>query len=960
MRRIYSLVLVLLVLSLHVFMCGFNYTFPTGNSSSHLSAFSGGGMPTDPGLHALFASRFPSGSQHIPDCFIRTLPNYPDFADAPGDLLCGAEKQVRLSYPNPADTLQIQMSQTRLLAAPELPAPRILLQEHRSLSGQITPLESSTDGIISGVVRDADTLEPLAGIIVSAYDHDFSAYDEQVTGEDGAYTLNLPPGEDYWVSANGTAAGYLHYSIYGASVAKNKTTIIDFQLQPPPYGLITGTVTDGENNAPVAGLWVDVWLKYDEYWLVLGGCSTDETGSYGIDIPVGEGYMVRFWDTDLGCDIKIIEGINMVEVDNVILNIQLPQPRLATISGIVTDADCSPIEDVQIYVYDETGFWDCVVTDISGHFTMQVPEGAGYTVYVFGLPLDFVNVAEKNIAVSSGENRVCDFQLAEPRYGTIRGTVTDTASGNSLSGVRISAYSDLYWGGLDAITDAQGKFNLEVPVDTGYYVFADGADKGYSYDYLYIDSVAEGQTVEADFQLIECGTIKGTVSSGKGALLGDVSIEITSKDNHFYIYTFTDSQGYFERLVPPGDDYKVIAMGYDQGFANEEKSNICVSLGQVSEVNFQLAELRYGTIRGTVTDTASGNSLSGVRISAYSDLYWGGLDAITDAQGKFNLEVPVDTGYYISADGEDKGYSYDSRSISSVAEGQTVEADFQLAKLRYGTISGTVKSAGGAPLVGATVSLGWYEETLTDAYGAYSFENVLAGYYDIVAYAPGYKFGLRHNILIEEEQVATINFELFEGITNDDFANREQLEGNPGQVIRANVGATTEPGEPDHADIKGGASVWWSWSAPGDGTVIFDTAGSNFDTILGAYSGTGVGNFTALAGNDDWRGFAYSNVAFPVEEGNVYHIAVDGWTGVSGLIVLSWEYGDYKHGDVNSSMKVDVADAILVLRHIVGLNTLDETCCLAADVNRDDDINVADAILILRYIVGLISALPVC
>ncbi len=63
-------------------------------------------------------------------------------------------------------------------------------------------------------------------------------------------------------------------------------------------------------------------------------------------------------------------------------------------------------------------------------------------------------------------------------------------------------------------------------------------------------------------------------------------------------------------------------------------------------------------------------------------------------------------------------------------------------------------------------------------------------------------------------------------------------------------------------------------------------------------------------------------------------------------------------GDVNGDGHIDVADAILILRHIVGLSTLTGIGLVAADVNIDGQVDVADAILILRYIVGLVPSLP--
>ncbi len=64
-------------------------------------------------------------------------------------------------------------------------------------------------------------------------------------------------------------------------------------------------------------------------------------------------------------------------------------------------------------------------------------------------------------------------------------------------------------------------------------------------------------------------------------------------------------------------------------------------------------------------------------------------------------------------------------------------------------------------------------------------------------------------------------------------------------------------------------------------------------------------------------------------------------------------------GDVNGDGNIDVADAILILRHIVGLVTLSGDGLEAADVNQDDQVDVADAILILRYVVGLVPSLPI-
>jgi hypothetical protein len=63
---------------------------------------------------------------------------------------------------------------------------------------------------------------------------------------------------------------------------------------------------------------------------------------------------------------------------------------------------------------------------------------------------------------------------------------------------------------------------------------------------------------------------------------------------------------------------------------------------------------------------------------------------------------------------------------------------------------------------------------------------------------------------------------------NDNFANRTLLSGLALNGQGSNIGATAEVGEPAQSGIAN--SVWWSWTAPNDGTFTIDTKNSNFDT----------------------------------------------------------------------------------------------------------------------------------
>jgi uncharacterized repeat protein (TIGR01451 family) len=104
-----------------------------------------------------------------------------------------------------------------------------------------------------------------------------------------------------------------------------------------------------------------------------------------------------------------------------------------------------------------------------------------------------------------------------------------------------------------------------------------------------------------------------------------------------------------------------------------------------------------------------------------------------------------------------------------------------------------------------------------------------------------------------------------------------------------NATASKETGEPDHAGVSGGTSVWWSWSPSSSGVATFDTHGSTFDTLLAVYSGTALNNLVSIAANDnDGSAGNASGVSFVAESGTTYQIAVDGVNGAAGKILLNW------------------------------------------------------------------------
>ena len=126
------------------------------------------------------------------------------------------------------------------------------------------------------------------------------------------------------------------------------------------------------------------------------------------------------------------------------------------------------------------------------------------------------------------------------------------------------------------------------------------------------------------------------------------------------------------------------------------------------------------------------------------------------------------------------------------------------------------------------------------------------------------------------------------GAGGSTFASRASISGASGRATGSNVGAGKEFGEPNHAGNSGGASVWWTWTAPATGEATFNTQSSDFDTLLAIYTGTSVSQLTLVGSNDDASGALQSEVSFVAQQGQTYQIAVDGYGGVTGAIVLNW------------------------------------------------------------------------
>ncbi len=125
---------------------------------------------------------------------------------------------------------------------------------------------------------------------------------------------------------------------------------------------------------------------------------------------------------------------------------------------------------------------------------------------------------------------------------------------------------------------------------------------------------------------------------------------------------------------------------------------------------------------------------------------------------------------------------------------------------------------------------------------------------------------------------------------NDQFVNAIELTGPTVSVSGSNVGATKpfgpngEPSIPPQSlGTFGGASVWWKWTATASGETTIDTEGSDFNTLLGVYTGTAVNQLALQASNNDFEANVWSRATFNAVGGTAYYIMVDGFRSGPGF-----------------------------------------------------------------------------
>ena len=142
---------------------------------------------------------------------------------------------------------------------------------------------------------------------------------------------------------------------------------------------------------------------------------------------------------------------------------------------------------------------------------------------------------------------------------------------------------------------------------------------------------------------------------------------------------------------------------------------------------------------------------------------------------------------------------------------------------------------------------------------------------------------------------------------NDDFAAALPIADAEGVVEGDGQGATLEPGE-SFGNLA--STVWYRWTAPGDGWWEFESSNGELGVL--AFTGDGVGDLRLVSG------FPESFARFPATAGGEYHIAVasQGVRAAAGPFDLAWTmtWPTADNDNTEAARTVDGAASGLALR----------------------------------------------
>lgn len=129
--------------------------------------------------------------------------------------------------------------------------------------------------------------------------------------------------------------------------------------------------------------------------------------------------------------------------------------------------------------------------------------------------------------------------------------------------------------------------------------------------------------------------------------------------------------------------------------------------------------------------------------------------------------------------------------------------------------------------------------------------------------------------------------------TNDDSGTATRISSLPSTTTVNTLAATINANDPVHSCTgrSDSATAWFVYTAGYTGTLVVNAQGSDYYTVLSAYSGTPSAS-TELACSANWTVSPRSQITIPVIQGQTYYLEASAWNlSGAGQLVLNLTQG---------------------------------------------------------------------